>query len=80
MVNIPSFVVRLDSQKHIDFSLRSPYGGGRPGKFILLNKIEHQFKKNKRREKWSLHMEMIALCVIVEVFVSLNLETYNQIQ
>lgn len=32
MVNIPSYVVRLDSQKHIDFSLKSPYGGGRPGK------------------------------------------------
>ena len=32
VVNIPSFVVRLDSQKHIDFSLNSPYGGGRPGR------------------------------------------------
>jgi len=32
IVNVPSFVVRLDSQKHIDFSLTSPYGGGRPGR------------------------------------------------
>ncbi|KAH0514505.1 40S ribosomal protein S9 [Microtus ochrogaster] len=32
VVNIPSFIVHLDSQKHIDFSLRSPYGGGRPGR------------------------------------------------
>ncbi|CAL1542239.1 unnamed protein product [Lymnaea stagnalis] len=32
VVNIPSYVVRLDSQKHIDFSLKSPYGGGRPGR------------------------------------------------
>ncbi|XP_033753954.1 40S ribosomal protein S9 [Pecten maximus] len=32
VVNIPSYMVRLDSQKHIDFSLRSPYGGGRPGR------------------------------------------------
>merc|ERR1712012_1382552 len=32
VVNIPSFMVRLDSQKHIDFSLRSPLGGGRPGR------------------------------------------------
>ncbi|KAL1782579.1 40S ribosomal protein S9 [Sigmodon hispidus] len=32
VVNIPSFIVRLDSQKHIDFSLRSPYAGGRPGR------------------------------------------------
>jgi ribosomal protein S4 len=33
VVNIPSFIVRLDSQKHIDFALRSPLSsGGRPGK------------------------------------------------
>ncbi|XP_068672085.1 small ribosomal subunit protein uS4 [Montipora capricornis] len=32
LVNVPSFIVRLDSQKHIDFSLNSPYGGGRPGR------------------------------------------------
>jgi len=32
LVNIPSYVVRLDSQKHIDFSLNSPFGGGRPGR------------------------------------------------
>jgi small subunit ribosomal protein S9e len=32
LVNIPSFVVRLDSQKHIDFALRSPFGGGRAGR------------------------------------------------
>ncbi|KAJ7218892.1 putative 40S ribosomal protein S9 [Mycena rebaudengoi] len=31
-VTVPSFVVRLDSQKHIDFALTSPYGGGRPGR------------------------------------------------
>ncbi|CAL1291578.1 unnamed protein product [Larinioides sclopetarius] len=32
VVNVPSFVVRLDSEKHIDFSLKSPFGGGRPGR------------------------------------------------
>ena len=33
VVNIPSFIVRLDSQKHIDFALRSPLSsGGRPGR------------------------------------------------
>merc|ERR1712168_378913 len=32
VVNVPSFIVRLDSQKHIDLSLRSPYGGGRAGR------------------------------------------------
>jgi small subunit ribosomal protein S9e len=25
-------MVRVDSQKHIDFSLTSPFGGGRPGR------------------------------------------------
>ncbi|KAL5208917.1 hypothetical protein ABZP36_004540 [Zizania latifolia] len=32
LVNIPSFMVRLDSEKHIDFSLTSPLGGGEPGR------------------------------------------------
>jgi len=32
VVNIPSFIVRLDSQKHIDFSTKSPFGGGRAGR------------------------------------------------
>lgn len=31
-MNIASFMVRVDSQKHIDFSLTSPFGGGRPGR------------------------------------------------
>ena len=26
IVNVPSFIVRLDSQKHIDFALTSPFG------------------------------------------------------
>lgn len=32
IADVPSFVVRLDSQNHIDFALTSPYGGGRPGR------------------------------------------------
>ena len=32
IVNVPSFIVRLDSQKHIDFALTSPFGGGRSGR------------------------------------------------
>jgi len=32
IVDIPSFIVRVDSQKHIDFALNSPFGGGRPGR------------------------------------------------
>lgn len=29
---MPSFVVRLDSQKHIDLALTSPFGGGKAGR------------------------------------------------
>merc|ERR1711998_66709 len=32
IVNIPSFLVRVESEKHIDFALTSPLGGGRPGR------------------------------------------------
>ena len=32
VVTVPSFIVRLDSQKDIDFSLQSPFGGGRAGR------------------------------------------------
>ena len=37
IVNVPSFLVRVDSQKHIDFSLKSPFGGGRPGRLKRRN-------------------------------------------
>ena len=30
LVDVPSFMVRLDSEKHIDFAVTSPYGEGRP--------------------------------------------------
>jgi len=30
--DIPGFMVRLDSEKHIDFSFTSPFGGGRAGR------------------------------------------------
>ena len=30
LVNAPSFMVHVDSEKHIQFSENSPYGGGRP--------------------------------------------------
>jgi len=32
LVNVPSFTVRVDSEKHIDFTLNSPLGQGRPGR------------------------------------------------
>jgi|TARA_B110000090_G_scaffold177288_1_gene200417 small subunit ribosomal protein S9e len=32
VVNVPSFTVRLDSEKHISHAVNSPYGQGRPGR------------------------------------------------
>merc|ERR1712083_570619 len=32
LVNVPSYIVRLDSQKHINLSPNSPYDGGKPGR------------------------------------------------
>merc|ERR1711915_464702 len=32
IVNVPSFMVRTESQGHTDFGLTSPFGGGRPGR------------------------------------------------
>merc|ERR1711981_1114425 len=32
IVDIPSYMVRVESQPHIEFSLTSPFGGGRPGR------------------------------------------------
>eukprot|EP00811_Abedinium_folium_P020240 NODE_29215_length_452_cov_4.609231.p3 GENE.NODE_29215_length_452_cov_4.609231~~NODE_29215_length_452_cov_4.609231.p3 ORF type:complete len:109 (+),score=42.62 NODE_29215_length_452_cov_4.609231:3-329(+) len=32
VVNVPSFLVRVDSEKHIDFAMSSPFGQGRPGR------------------------------------------------
>merc|ERR1712032_695816 len=37
IVNVPSFLVRVESQKHIDFSLSSACGGGRPGRLKRRN-------------------------------------------
>jgi small subunit ribosomal protein S9e len=32
LVNVPFYLVQLDSEKQIDFTLKSPLGGGRPGR------------------------------------------------
>ena len=37
-------MVRLDSQKHIDFALTSPFGGGRPGR-VRRKKMKASEKK-----------------------------------
>merc|ERR1711977_503393 len=32
IVNVPSYMVRTESQPHIEFATNSPFGGGRPGR------------------------------------------------
>jgi len=51
VVNIPSFVVRLDSQKHIEFSLQSPFGGGRPGRVKRKNARKAAGGNNNEEEE-----------------------------
>jgi small subunit ribosomal protein S9e len=46
LVNIPSFIVRVDSQKHIDYALNSPFGGGRPGR-VKRKKMKAAAKKEE---------------------------------
>jgi small subunit ribosomal protein S9e len=50
IVNVPSFIVRLDSQKHIDFALTSPFGGGRPGR-VRRKKAKAAEKKDDAEEE-----------------------------
>ncbi|KAI0983933.1 hypothetical protein GJ496_007385 [Pomphorhynchus laevis] len=50
VVNVPSFIVRIDSEKHIDLSLRSPYLSGRPGRVKRKN-LKNQERKNKGEEE-----------------------------
>ncbi|ONK56695.1 uncharacterized protein A4U43_C10F11750 [Asparagus officinalis] len=38
VVNVPSFLVKLESAKHIDFALSSPFGGGKEGRVKRKNK------------------------------------------
>jgi len=48
MVDIPSFVVRTDSEKHIDFALTSPFSGqSRPGR---VQRKKDSTKANKAKE------------------------------
>jgi len=45
VVNIPSFMVRIDSEKHIDFAITSPFGGGRVGR------VKRASIKNKEKKE-----------------------------
>uniref|UniRef100_T1J3H8 Small ribosomal subunit protein uS4 n=1 Tax=Strigamia maritima TaxID=126957 RepID=T1J3H8_STRMM len=71
VVNIPSFVVRLDSQKHIDFSLKSPFGGGRPGRVKRKNLRKAQGGEKKRNNQSG--------CDITKYFSSSSNKVINSI-
>ena len=47
VVNIPSFVVRLNGTKHIDFDHKSYFGGGRPGRVKRRNMKKVDAKADK---------------------------------
>jgi len=49
-VNVPGFLVRLDSEKHIEFALTSPYGTGRDGRVKRKN-LKSGGKKKAAAEK-----------------------------
>ncbi|GKF90495.1 40S ribosomal protein S9-2-like protein, partial [Tanacetum coccineum] len=51
VVNVPSFMVRVDSQMHIDFSLTSPFRGGRPGRVKRKNQKAAAKKEAKAAAK-----------------------------
>ena len=53
-MNVPSFMVRVDSQKHIDFALNSPFGGGRPGRVKRKN-AKYALSPKKRRHSKNLN-------------------------
>jgi len=50
LVNVPSYVVRVDSQKHIDFALTSRFGGGRPGR-VFRRKVKNAEKAPAKTEE-----------------------------
>jgi len=53
MVNSPSFMVRVESEKVIEFALTSPFGGGRPGRKKrkgLKNKKEGKDEENAEED------------------------------
>lgn len=45
IVNVPSFLVRVDSEKHIDLATNSPLGGGRVGRCKRKNLKKKATKK-----------------------------------
>jgi small subunit ribosomal protein S9e len=47
LVNIPSFMVKVDSEKQIDYAVTSPFGGGRAGR----TKRRHLKAKASKKEE-----------------------------
>merc|ERR1712194_554856 len=45
--NVPSFLVRVDSEKHIDFAMSSPFGQGRPGRVKRKNATKEGGKEEE---------------------------------
>jgi small subunit ribosomal protein S9e len=50
LVNSPSFLVRVESEKNIDFASTSPLGGGRPGRLKRQKNKSANAKKKETAE------------------------------
>jgi small subunit ribosomal protein S9e len=49
IVDVASFVVRLDSQKHIDFASASPFGGARPGRVARKRALSRKGRSSEQQ-------------------------------
>lgn len=87
IVNIPSFIVRVDSEKHIDFSVTSPFGGGRPGRvkrrslkygFQIFYTLITAFADPRKVEAMVMMTVKIRTVLLIEVVVCLNGTLFKQ--
>eukprot|EP00996_Jenningsia_fusiforme_P002423 NODE_3253_length_1014_cov_113.446632_g2991_i0.p2 GENE.NODE_3253_length_1014_cov_113.446632_g2991_i0~~NODE_3253_length_1014_cov_113.446632_g2991_i0.p2 ORF type:complete len:196 (-),score=55.10 NODE_3253_length_1014_cov_113.446632_g2991_i0:322-909(-) len=51
IVTVPSFLVRVSSEKHIDFAPTSPFGGGPPGRVKRMRMRQAQNKGDDAEEE-----------------------------
>merc|ERR1712216_879582 len=54
LVNVPSFMVRVDAEKHIDFAITSPFGGGRKGRNARKRAAGARVVKTRKRTRFTM--------------------------
>ncbi|OBZ68418.1 40S ribosomal protein S9-B [Grifola frondosa] len=78
IVNVPSFVVRLDSQKHIDFALTSPYGGGRAGRVKRKRAAAAAKKDEEARRRRSKRVELLSIFTHLMFLIACSTTCYHK--